>query len=138
MEQKEEKKKENPKGTIIQTAACPFCGQVRIREGAATKIREEALEEFARLNCDCEGARAYQKKHLRLKKAKDQILSWFGEEESEFTKKAMEIIRMVQEYEMDSATLVSNDGVKFKVSISNKGNLKIGISRTRTDTKEIS
>lgn len=138
MGQRGEEKREYPEGTVIQTVACPFCGQVQIREGAVTRMPDEELEEFARLHCDCEEAKSYQRKALRIKKAKDQILSWFGGEESEFVQKAMEITQMVQECKMDSATLVNNAGVKLKISISSKGNLKLGVSRTRTDTKEIS
>lgn len=137
MEQREEEKREHPEGTIIQTAACPFCGQIQIREGVVAEVGEEELEEYARLHCDCTEACAYQKRIRRWEKAKDQILSWFGGEESEFTKKAAEIVRMVQEYKMDNATLVDGDGRKLRISISGKGNLKIGVSRTETAAREI-
>lgn len=138
MGQREEEKREHPEGTIVQMVTCPFCGQAQIREGVATELSEEELEEFAKLHCDCNGAKLYQRKESKMGKAKAQILNWFGGEESEFTKKAMEIVQMVIHYQMDSATLVDRFGTKLKVSLSGKGNLKIGVSRTRTDTKEIS
>lgn len=136
MEQREEEKREKPEGLITQTAACPFCGQIQIREGVVKGVDDEELEEYAKLHCGCAAAQSYQKRVRRWKKAEDQILNWFGEE-SEFTKKAVEIVRMVQEYQMDNAVLVDNAGRKLKISLSSKGNLKIGVSRTSTATREI-
>ena len=136
-ERQEEEQRECLEGTIIQTAACPFCGQVRMREGAAMRISDEEMEEYAKLHCDCVEAQTYQRRSLRLKKAKDQILSWYNQEETEFTKKAVEIVQMVQGFQMDSAVLVDVDGKKLKIGMSSKGLLKITISQTTSAKREI-
>ena len=73
----------------------------------------------------------------REEMAREAILRWF-DGDSDFIRGAMEIVRMVQADEMDSATLVSVGGRKLKISTSKTdGCLKVAVSQTLAASRTI-
>ena len=135
MEQKEGKKG-RPKA-CKQTAVCPFCGQIQICEDAMAEWSEEELKKYAMLNCTCSEAVEHRQMYDREEMAREAILRWF-DGDSDFIRGAMEIVRMVQADEMDSATLVSVGGRKLKISTSKTdGYLKVAVSQTLAASRTI-
>lgn len=107
---------------MIDKAACRFCGQINMIDGA---VDENEAEEQATLGCKCDGARVYRQRKERIEKAKDNIelaLCKIDQEVCEYLKGCTEL---VERGRIGTITIDTGNGIKCTVKSTNKGTIKV-------------
>ena len=132
----EELKREHPDGLEVQTGSCRFCGQMAQIE-TLLPWPQEKLDEAATELCGCAAAQNYASRKKRMEKAKCTVERQFGKY---LPKTAVELLKtaveLIEEDQIDSLTLDVGNGLKGKISMTSKGNIKIEKTETRKETQE--
>lgn len=137
-EQVEKQEKEGHGGVKTAIGTCKFCGQT-----AACKALEgwgqEEIDELATEICRCQDARHYsfEKEAEGRIDGKIEMLFGAGNKEDGINNEVIamlhEAAHLVYGGAMQSITVDIGNGIKGKISMTQKGNIKV--VRTRTSTK---
>lgn len=121
---------------VVFSGCCPFCGQyVQVKMKAPWT--EEELVKAAAMVCDCPDAKAYQVKERQRKRAEEKIRELFQSEcpgISEILNAAVDLILVEH---LEKFTLETPAGIKAKVGVNRKGNIKIERSLTVKRSSEV-
>lgn len=132
----EEIKREHPDGLEIQTGSCRFCGQMAQIE-TLLPWPQEKLDEAATEMCKCGAAQNYASRKKRVEKAKRTIERQFGKYLPETAVGLLKTaVELIGEDQIDSLTLDAGNGLKGKISMTSKGNIKVEKTETRKETQE--
>ena len=119
------------------TGSCRFCGQMGTHKALEEWGREE-IDELATETCECADARSYKHKKGQIERANARIELLFGKDNKSVTVpcEAVDLLRKaiypVCEGSIQSITVDIGNGIKGKINITSKGNIKV--ARTKTDT----
>lgn len=136
-QQVEEREQKHIGGVTTVTGACRFCGQVATRK-ALEEWGNDEIDELITETCDCPEADNYAFKKQQKETADEQIEKLFGtgkrdlevpEAVADLLHKAVHPIR---EGCIASVTIDAGNGVKGRINMTTKGNIKV--TRTKTDT----
>lgn len=132
-------KREMPDGLEIQTGACLFCGQMGQIETLIPWEQEKVNEAVTEL-CDCYGAKEYARKKGQKERACKAIEEQFGQQAEEtdepIRKLLKDIVELLVEEKLDSASLDIGNGLKAKLSITSKGYIKVERQKTEKAVQE--
>lgn len=132
----EEMKREHPDGLEVQTGSCRFCGQMAQIE-TLLPWPQEKLDEAATEMCKCGAAQNYASRKKRMEKAKRTIERQFGKYLPETAVGLLKTaVELIGEDQIDSLTLDAGNGLKGKISMTSKGNIKVEKTETRKETQE--
>lgn len=135
--QVEKREKEACGGIVTATGSCKFCGQVATRK-ALEEWSQEEIDELATETCECADARIYAHKKEQKERANARVDLLFGKGNESVTvpDAAADLLHKavypVCEGFVQSVTVDIGNGVKGKINITSKGNVKV--ARTKTDT----
>lgn len=128
-------------GVVTGYGSCRFCGQQEARKVLEDWTQEEK-DELVTETCECLEARLYAAEKGQKERAHKRIEMLFGENNGVVTCNAAvlellhSIINPVCEGNIAAATVDIGNGVKAKINITNKGNIKVGRTKTDTSTYE--
>lgn len=132
----EEIKREHPDGLNVQAGSCRFCGQMAQIE-TLLPWPQEKLDEAATEMCKCGAAQNYASRKKRVEKAKRTIERQFGKYLPETAVGLLKTaVELIGEDQIDSLTLDAGNGLKGKISMTSKGNIKVEKTETRKETQE--
>lgn len=128
-------------GVITGYGSCRFCGQQ-----ATHKVIEDweqgTIDELITESCECLEARIYTAGKGQKERAHSRIEMLFGKDNNVVaTEDAVlallhSVIDPICEGHIAAATVDIGNGVKAKISITAKGNIKVGRTKTDTSTYE--
>lgn len=136
-EQVEKREKEDCGGVTIITGTCKFCRQTAARK-ALEEWGMEEINELVTETCGCLDAQIYSSKKRQKERAKARIDLLFGKDNKSVTipdaavDLLHEAVYPVCEGFIQNVTVDIGNGVKGKISITQKGTVKV--ARTKTDT----
>lgn len=115
---------ERLEGIQIQQGACIYCGQIYQMETTGT-CTEEQLDRWATEKCDCGGAKAEKRRAKTEETAKTNIEKLFRENYPEAADIMWKSVNHIIENKIASITIDTGFGIKGKVSLTNKGMVKV-------------
>lgn len=128
-------------GVITGYGSCGFCGQK-----ATHKVMEDweqgTIDELITESCECLEACIYTAEKGQKERAHSRIEMLFGKDNNVVaTEDAVlnllhSVIDPICERHIAAATVDIGNGVKAKISITAKGNIKVGRTKTDTSTYE--
>lgn len=104
--------KEKLEGTETSYGTCKYCGQVH-HMNTTGQCTEEQLNDWATGMCDCPGAKVEKKRETTAEKARGNIEKLFREH--------YPVVRNI----IAGITVDTGHGIKGKVSLTGKGNVKV-------------
>ena len=119
-----------------RTGACRFCGQAMVEE-MPMEWAQEDINEYVTEMCSCDSAAYYQRKKKQKERAHERVVFKFGEgNQLEVTPERAEsllheIVELVGDEEIRSATVEIGNGVKVKIGYTMKERNKI--TRTKAE-----
>ena len=135
----EDVKKAN--NAISSIGTCRFCKQQRTVE-ILQEWNKHEIDEAATELCDCNEATTYTYRKKRAEQANTKIKELFGEDNGEVTVSA-KVVNILYEAVIpiceELAAAVSIDvgnGVKAKISMTQKGTIKVTRTKTNSNTYE--
>ena len=137
----EKAEKDRVRGVTTGYGSCRFCGQQATR-----KVMEEwkkgEIDELTTETCDCIEARIYAAEKSQKERAHSKIELLFGENNGVVATRdtALELLHNtidpICEGVIAGVTIDMGNGVKAKINITSKGNIKVGRTKTDTSTYE--
>lgn len=134
----EEMKKEFPEGLVSGRGGCKFCGQIVAIEVPAD-WEDQERDELATEMCECISATIYTRKKQQKERAAKAIEKQFGADtgtEEEVKNLLLDIADKVIDLKINSGTIDIGNGVKAKIGITGKGNVKVERTKTEKATQE--
>lgn len=114
----------------IETTCCPYCGQYITLETIG-EVGEEKLQELAAEQCECGGAKEARRKKQQREKLEKNICKLFGETFPEASDLLIAAICPIQEYNLAAIQIDTGLGIKAKLSVNQKGEIKVEKSETK-------
>lgn len=114
----------------IETTCCPYCGQYMTIE-TGVEVEEERLQEMAVEKCNCQGAKEAKRKRMQREKLEMSIQKLFGETFPEACELLTAAIYPIQEYDLAAVQIDTGLGIKAKLSVNQKGEIKVEKSETK-------
>lgn len=132
----EEEKRDKLIGTVVQQGGCKFCGQLMKIE-TLIGWDEDKCNELATETCNCHEATEYTRRKGQKERAHSKIESLFetcnGKGLSTESAKVLHMAAdLLSDGEAQSISLDAGNGLKAKISITSKGNIKV----ERTDSRK--
>ena len=127
-------------GVINATGACTFCGQIASRRVLAEWSSEE-IEELATETCDCWEAKDYMHKKGQQERADKKIDMLFGEGADVAVAAAAadllhKAVGPICDQRIASISIDAGNGIKGRISMTAKGNIRVVRTKTDTNTYE--
>lgn len=121
-----------------ETGTCIYCGQINAFEVEDGMIlTEEERDKLATKECSCENAKNAREQEAAYKKAEEEIEKIFREDSGKVQDIMRKGMRAVQDDEIKSLTVDTGWDVKCKVSMSQKGGIKVERKETKKRAAEI-
>lgn len=114
--------------------ACVCCGQIYFVAPLNPDVSQETLDHMATMQCNCNGAKDYQKLQESITRAKNNIkIICSSDSIIELLTKAVDMVA-----EQSIASISVNDGynVRYRLSMTGAGKIKVEKSRTEKETLE--
>ena len=140
-EQVEEREKNLPGGVTTVTGTCRFCGQVATRK-ALEEWSQEEIDELITETCECVDARTYVYEKEQKERVNTRIDLLFGKDNKSVTipDAAVDLLHkaayLVCDGFIQSIMVDMGNGVKAKINLTSKGNIKVVCTKTDTSTYE--
>lgn len=133
-------KRERPEGVVTQTGACRFCGQMRTIETLIQWEADDVNEAVTEL-CSCYDAVEYASKKRKKEKACKAIQRKFLNEPKPWPEPMMNIlfdaVPMILEGRLKNLNIDDGEGIKVKLGITSKGDIKVEKVVTRKESEEV-
>lgn len=133
-------KRERPEGVVTQTGACRFCGQMRTIETLIQWEADDVNEAVTEL-CSCYDAVEYASKKRKKEKACKAIRRKFLNEVKPWPEPMMNIlfdaVPMILEGRLKNLNIDDGEGIKVKLGITSKGDIKVEKVVTRKESEEV-
>lgn len=140
-QQVEKRENESCGGVVTATGSCKFCGQAATRK-ALEEWGQEDIDELATETCECLDAKIYTYKKGQKERTNDRIDLLFGKDNKIVTvpDAAVELLHKavypICEGFIKSIAIDIGNGVKGKMTVTSKGNVKVERIKTNTSTYE--
>ena len=140
-QQVEKRENESFGGVVTATGSCKFCGQVATRK-ALEEWGQEDIDELATETCECSDARIYTHKKGQKERTNERIDLLFGKDNKSVTvpDAAVDLLHKavypICEGFRQSIAIDIGNGVKGKINVTSKGNVKVARIKTNTSTYE--
>lgn len=121
---------------VIFAGCCPYCGQY-VQVEMVAPWTEEELREASVMACECTGAGEYRKRKAKKERAHIKINELFQEDCWECIPILDAAVDLILTDCLDKITLDTPEGVKIKVGINSKGNIKVERSETLRRSSEV-
>ena len=121
---------------VVFAGECPFCGQFVSVEVEAPWTEEE-LKDAAAMACECQEANQYRIRKKRKERAHSKINELFQEDCWGLIGLLDAAVELILMDHLDKITLDTSDGIKAKVSVNSKGNIKVERSVTLRRSSEV-
>lgn len=128
-------------GVVTVTGSCKFCGQAATRK-ALEEWGQEDIDELATETCECLDARIYTHKKWQKERTNERIDLLFGKDNKSVTvpDAAVDLLHKavypICEGFIQSIAIDIGNGVKGKINVTSKGNVKVARIKTNTSTYE--
>ena len=128
-------------GVITGYGSCRFCGQQATHK-VMEEWQQEEINELVTESCECLEARIYTAEKGQKERAHNRIEMLFGEGnnivavENAVLELLHNVIDPICEGHIAAVTVDIGNGVKAKINITAKGNIKVGRTKTDTSTYE--
>lgn len=133
-------KRERPEGVVQQMGACRFCGQMRTIETLTHWDPDDVNEAVTEL-CGCYDAMEYVATKMKKEKACKAIQRKFMNESKPWPPSLMnilfEVVPLILEGHLKNMTIDDGEGVKVKLGITSKGDIKVEKTVTRKESEEV-
>lgn len=120
----------------IFAGCCPYCGQY-VQVEMVAPWTEEELREASVMACECYQAGEYRKRKARKERARMKINELLQEDCQECIPILDSAVDLILTDCLDKITLDTPEGVKIKVGINSKGNIKVERSETLRRSSEV-
>ncbi len=140
-QQVEKRENESCGGVVTATGSCKFCGQAATRK-ALEEWGQEDIDELATETCECLDARIYAHKKGQKERTNERIDLLFGKDNKSVTvpDAAVDLLHKavypICEGFIQSIAIDIGNGVKGKINVTSKGNVKVARIKTNTSTYE--
>lgn len=140
-QQVEKRENESCEGVVTATGSCKFCGQAATRKALEEWGRED-IDELATETCECLDARIYAHKKGQKERTNERIDLLFGKDNKSVTvpDAAVDLLHKavypICEGLIKSIAIEIGNGVKGKINVTSKGNVKVARIKTNTSTYE--
>lgn len=137
----EKRRRENPGSLETKRGGCKFCGQIASME-LPEEWEQQFINEAATELCNCYEAKNYTRKKGQKERAIKAIEKQFGEEaadnqtDEEIKDLLIEIVDLIVEDKINTATIDIGNGLKAKIGITAKGAVKVERTMTEKTTQE--
>lgn len=124
-----------------ETGTCKYCGQMRVVQLSEKKIyKQEEIDRIAESECDCYTAKKMRERNEAYGSLEGMLEERFTEKGiDERTKHVKELLRAagkeMSETYIDALSFAVGK-TKYSLSLNQKLNFKLKISRTETEVKE--
>lgn len=140
-QQVEKRENESCGGVVTVTGSCKFCGQAATRK-ALEEWGQEDIDELATETCECLDARIYTHKKWQKERTNERIDLLFGKDNKSVTvpDAAVDLLHKavypICEGFIQSIAIDIGNGVKGKINVTSKGNVKVARIKTNASTYE--
>lgn len=117
-------------GTELQVGYCRACGQARQFQTSGGVAQKE-LDEWATDECKCEEGMTDRRIKKSQKKAEENIETLFGADFPETAAVLREALPFILDDRIESITIKTGYGIDAKISITNKGKVKVEKKESR-------
>lgn len=119
---------------VDHIAACKFCGQATIIKGAED-MTQDNIDHAAVMQCNCDAAEEYQKRHRNAEFAKANINEIFGDDADALRQYLHAAVDKMANGILSSAKVETTTGIKAEIVLK-KFKYKVTRIETNKDTRE--
>ncbi|MBE5852883.1 MAG: hypothetical protein E7299_08080 [Lachnospiraceae bacterium] len=115
---------------------CHYCGQTQLIE-SEKELPDDVKDEIATGKCNCKEAKEANKNKKAREKAEVNIERMFGAVYGNTATILKKALKPIQDGEIDKITIVTSDGVRGVVTMTEKGGLKTERIETTKQSVEV-